>query len=411
MRRLLFLPAMLASFPPLPAQSFSYRGFFETRNSVFLQEAPNDSGLVVAEGLLRSEFTWKPRRGVQLNLGLDGRTDSHRQFERQWRLDGLDRSLQRPAFSARRYSLLLNRGGLNLELGRQFIRWGKTDMLNPTDRFAPKDFLNVVNTEFLGVLASRLTYERGGGTLDLVYVPVFTPSRAPLLNQRWVVPPEGAEQTPVSIRSTRIPGRGQMGVRFSRAERGFEYSLSFYDGYNHLPLFNAEAAFAPTGPRVLLDRFFAQMRMYGGDFAMPLRWFTVKAESAWFTSTTPTADEFAQYVVQLERIVGEWTMVGGYAGEAVTRRRNPLDFAPDRGLTRTLLGRVSYNLDANRTVSVDTAVRQDGAGFFSRGEFSQALGANWRAIAAFTLLRGEPADFLGQYRRNSHFQLTFRYSF
>jgi len=27
------------------------------------------------------------------------------------------------------------------------------------------------------------------------------------------------------------------------------------------------------------------------------------------------------------------------------------------------------------------------------------------------LLRGEPADFLGQYRRNSFFNLSLRYSF
>ncbi len=75
---------------------------------------------------------------------------------------------------------------MNFEIGRQFIRWGKTDLLNPTDRFAPKDFLNVVNTEFLGVLAARLTYEKGRNTWDAVYVPYFTPSRGPLLNQRWL---------------------------------------------------------------------------------------------------------------------------------------------------------------------------------------------------------------------------------
>ncbi len=35
-----------------------------------------------------------------------------------------------------------------------FIRWGRADILNPTDRFAPRDFMNVIDPDFLPVLAS-----------------------------------------------------------------------------------------------------------------------------------------------------------------------------------------------------------------------------------------------------------------
>jgi hypothetical protein len=80
-------------------------------------------------------------------------------------------------------------------------------------------------------------------------------------------------------------------------------------------------------------------------------------------------------------------------------------------LTKSFLGRLSYNLDANRTVSFDGVLRQDAAGFLGRAEYSQAIGAHWRTIISFALLRGDPGDFLGQYRLNSHFQVTARYSF
>ncbi len=201
-----------------------------------------------------------------------------------------------------------------------------------------------------------------------------------------------------------------MGLRWSHVADGYEFSASVFDGFNHLPLF--ETRFLPLPrPEVRLDRYYARMRMYGADAAIPLRWFTVKTEAAWFGSSTPTADEYAQYVVQLERIQGEWTMIGGYAGEAVTKRRNPLDFAPDRGLTRTFLGRISYNLDANQTIALTERCARTGAGFLGRLEYSRAIGAHWRATASGALLRGERTDFLGQYRLNSHFQITARYSF
>ncbi len=405
-----FLPALIACCVALSAQSFTQRGFFETRNSAYPQTAPGDSGQLVSEELLRYEATWKPRPWFQLNAGFDARVDSHRQFERAWRLDWADRGLQRPAFSARRMSVLLHKGGLTFEGGRQFIRWGKTDILNPTDRFAPKDYLNVLSSEFLGVTAVRATYEKGSDTLDAVYQPVFTPSRSPLLNQRWVVLPEALRQFPIADLGSRMPGRGAAGLRWSHLGQGYEFSASFYDGQNHLPLIDAGARLAPS-PAITISRYFARMRMYGGDVAVPLRWFTVKSEAAYFTSSTQTADEYALYVIQLERMAGEWVFVGGYAGEVVTLRRSTLDFAPDRGLAKTVMGRASYNIDANRSAAFEMAVRQNGAGMYAKGEYSQAFGAHWRATASFTLLRGRQDDFLGQYNRNSNFQLILRYSF
>jgi hypothetical protein len=151
--------------------------------------------------------------------------------------------------------------------------------------------------------------------------------------------------------------------------------------------------------------------MYGGDAAVPLRWLTVKGEAGYFTSTTSTADEYLDYVIQLERQAGEWTFVGGYAGEYIARKRSSVDFAPDRGLTKAFLAHVQYTIDTNRSVSADTAVRQNGDGLWVRGQYSQAFGQHWRATVGFTWIHGEPGDFLGQYHRNSYLSLGLRYSF
>jgi hypothetical protein len=88
------------------------------------------------------------------------------------------------------------------------------------------------------------------------------------------------------------------------------------------------------------------------------------------------------YVIQLERQFGEASIVGGYSGEAVTRRRNPFDFAPDRGLVRSFLGRVSYTIGPRRSAAAEWAVRQNGDGAWTRVEYAQSYGRNWRVIAA-----------------------------
>jgi len=104
--------------------------------------------------------------------------------------------------------------------------------------------------------------------------------------------------------------------------------------------------------------------------------------------------------------------VGGYAGEAITRSgTRAATFEPDRGLTKTFLGRAGYTIDANRSVAFESAFRQNGDGLWLKGEYSQTVGQHWRATLNLTLIRGEVSDFLGQYRRNSHAMFIVRYSF
>ena len=387
-------------------QSFTQRGYLESGTFLYPQDALNDGGHAVSEALLRYEAFATLAGGLRFSAGVDARTDTHRQDERELHWYWFDRSRQRPAVAVRRFSATYTKGRFTADLGKQFIRWGKADVLSPTDRFAPRDFLNVVQTELLAVTGARVTYGSQSNSVDLVWVPRFTPSRTPLLNQRWVVLPEGI---PFRDLGARYPGGSQFGARFNHIGQKAEYSLSFYDGNNHLPLFDAAVQTAPV--EVGFTRFYPQMRMYGGDAAVPLRHFTVKGEAAYFTSSDKRADEYMLYVVQLERQAGEWFFVGGYAGEVVTQKRMAAGFAPDRGLTRAFLGRAGYNIDANRSVALETAVRQNGDGLWLRLEYSQAFGNHWRATAGATLIRGAADDFLGQYDRNSHISVVLRYSF
>lgn len=390
------------------AQNFEQRGFIDNSTTFYPQTAPNDPAQIVNETLFRWEVSYKVTPWLKISGAVDATTDTHQQVERAFRLDFDDRSIQRPAFSLRRYSATLHKGKFTAELGRQFIRWGKADILNPTDRFAPKDYLsNVVDADFLGVIAARVTIESGNNTYDLVWQPWFTPSRTPLLDQRWTVVPAQAQGVTLDDLGARYPGGSQYGARWNHVGSGYEYSFCFFDGFNNLPLFST--IFDPATNSAGLQRYYPELRLYGADAAVPLRWFTVKGEAAYFSSTTPDTDQYALYVIQLERQVKEWSLVGGYAGEILTRAGNPLEFAPDRGFARSFVGRAGWTIDANRSLAISAAVRA--AGSFTRFEYSQTYGQHWRATAALAWIRGDMTDFIGEYRRNSYASLGIRYSF
>ena len=408
MKRVLAVCVLMLWAAGSSAQTVSQRGFGEGSAFVFPQQAPNDPTHVVGDLLAREEVFFKPAPWLQFAGGLDVRANSHDQVECDG-LDFSDRTAKRPCLSVRRLAATLSRRGLTLDVGKQFIRWGKTDIVTPTDRFAPRDFINVVNNEFLAVTGARAVLQAGEETFEGVWVPRFTPSRTPLLAQRWTVVPSEVAQIPIVDAGAVLPDGSQAGVRWSHIGGGFECALSFFNGFNTLPNVVVDVQTLPTA--LSSKRIYPVIITYGADTAVPTRWFTLKGEAAYLTSSTPGTDEYVVYVIQIERQTGEWILIGGYAGEVVTTRRASLTFAPDRALTRAIVGRASYTIDTNRTIAFEGAVRQNREGLFSKVEYSVGRGEHWRATLTGVVIKGDSSDLLGQYNRNSHLGVAVRYSF
>jgi hypothetical protein len=394
---------------PAVAQNFHQRGFLETDLTLYPETAVNDSSHAVDSSLFRYEASYKVVPWLRVEGSIDVRFDTHQQVERVAHLDWQDRSLQRPALSAREFNATITKGKLTAEFGKQFVRWGKADILNPTDRFAPKDFLTVTDPDFLAVLAARVIYDTGTNSLDLVWQPRFTPSRTPLINERWTVLPEAVAGIGLVDLGSQFPRSSAFGARWNHIGSGYEFSASFYDGFNYLPLF--QGSLNPRGAAIDYARTYPALRLYGIDAAVPLRWLTVKTEAAYYTSPDRQQDEYVIYVVQFERQIKELLIVAGYAGDAITARTPTLQFSPELGFTRAILAHAQYTIDSNRSLAVDAAVRQNGMGSWLRGEYSQSFGQHWRGTAGYSWIRGDEGDFLGQYHRNSFALLALRYSF
>lgn len=391
------------------AQNFNQRGFLETDLSLYPETAPNDSGQAVDDSLLRYEASYKALTWLRFGSSFDARFNTHEEVERTAHLDWQDRSLRRPSFSAREFNATITKDKLTAEFGKQFIHWGKADILNPTDRFAPKDFLTVTDPDFLAVLAARVIYDTGTDSFDFVWQPRFTPSRTPLLNERWTVLPQSLDGIALVDLGSQFPGRSAFGARWNHIGSGYELSASFYDGFNSLP--NFQEAPSPFGNAIYFVRTYPALRLYGADAAVPLRWFTVKTETAYYTSPDRQQDEYIIYVLQFERQIKELSIVAGYAGDIITAHTPTLQFSPELGFARAILSHAQYSIDSNRSIAVDAAVRQNGRGSWLRAEYSQAFGQHWRATAGYSWIRGDQNDFLGQFHRNSFALLALRYSF
>jgi len=389
-------------------RTLSERGFAEVRGFAFPQVSASDPGRALRDTLLRQEVFWKPGRWAQLAAGIDLRGSSYGQVEDEWRLDVADRGVLRPRASVRRLALGLTSSHLSLDLGKQFIRWGRTDVLSPVDRFAPRDYLNILDSEFLPVTGMRAAVRAAGETFEVVWVPELTPSRLPIVGRRWAALPPEVGGVTLEDHGTEFPSAPSQGFRWSHAGR-FEMGLSYFDGFNHLP--EIITAFEPDRGTVALTRFHEALRSYGGEVSIPMAAFTLKGEAAYFTSPTATHDEYVLYVIEGERQAGEWLLDAGYTAEVVTELRGRTAFPAERGVVDSIIGRASYTIDPRRTLTIEGAAHRNGHGVYARGEFSQVLGRHLRLTLAVAGIGGRDDDFLGQYQRNSHASALLRFNY
>jgi len=397
-------------------QNFEQTGFLEVTARAFPQPRVGDASRGTAEALLRYNAVYFVRSWLRIDAGLDARTDSHRETERSPAISWRDRGTPRPALAFRNFNATFRKNRLTLQVGKQIIHWGSADTVQPINRFAPRDYLNPVESDVLPVTAARASVEFAGGTrrLELVVAPFMTPSRLPLARQRWMpLPPDLPGYPEIRQPSTVYPGRAQLGALWSHALSRFEYSACIFDGSNYNPAL--DVATISVRPLVLeATKKFAKMRMYGGDLVWTGKPFTVRAEGGYFQSTRQglaRGDDYTFYVLQIDKQRGSWSGGLAYAGQHITRNAREYLFDPDRALAGAFLGRVSRRIDSRSELRLESAAHRDGLAMLARLEYSRAVTVNWRATVGFTFIAGDSSHFVGQFRGNGYGRVSNRYSF
>ncbi len=178
-----------------------------------------------------------------------------------------DRTTERPMLAIRRLTFTFARGPISIEAGKQFMRWGQTDILAPTDRFAPRDYLTVPSNELLAVTAARShrcrqgAFARGGLHAAADAEPHADPhaslDRSGGRNRRLRIRADAARRRrqvsePIAVRPALEP-RGPLVRALDRVLPGF----------NSLPLL--PVALNPRTGTIDVRREYPAIQVWGGD--------------------------------------------------------------------------------------------------------------------------------------------------
>ncbi len=248
----------------------------------------------------------------------------------------------------------------DLRVGKQIVIWGKSDGVAITDIVSPRNLTNFLVPDIrdlrLGVTALKADCYIGPAQLELVYIPLFSPSRLPAPDSIWFVTPE-APVTPLYLAPASVGGRPADGEYYGRLGlRGSIIDLELAAGYfwSNEPAPSVTKTFSSSGAlsSLIIQPEFYRRTMFGGSLGASAGPFILRGESAFFAPkrflTTDMADVDG-YVEHnyLHSLVGVDTVLAGVDLSAQIVHQYILSYTSDllqekHSFTATLRARESF---------------------------------------------------------------------
>ena len=376
-------------------ERWQFRGQVENRSLFYTEESATAPARASNDTLLRVETGWRLGRGWQWRGALDAQTATAGQVTNGF--DWFDATERRPAVAVRQLFLRYARGPVTLELGKQPLEWSSLDLLSPADRVAPRDLMSPSGATRLGVWAARLAVDTGRHRVEGVWLPRFTPSRIPLMDQRWAVAPASIPFFTTRYTGRGLPGGPQFGGRYTWIHPRAELSAVLFDGYQPLPSTATSIQFLAR--RVDYRFLYPRHRLVSGAATIPWAGWLWKSEVARLAP-----DGLWSGVLMAERARRHWT-----AGAGWLWTRPATGTAP--AYASGFVGRATWTPRTRHTLSAEGGVQRNGQALVSRFLYTRDLRHGVRTQAGYVWIRGARTEWLSRYAMNSHALLEMDWSF
>lgn len=334
---------------------------------------------------------------------------------------------------------------MRVTVGTQTIRWGRADILAPTDNLATLDLSRGVlpnwDDLYRSSLALRGELFSGNSKLDFVYLPDFREAQLPEDRENVWYPVNFNKGTILGGRSTTLStivlknatidddvnGDGGFGLRFSSTANAIDYALTVQRIRLSAPTYKINEQFRQA---LLVNPYFAIANqnsygytyseehprnwVIGGDMAFQWQQFTFRVEGAWF-SDLPATTKNLEYKTYDG---AKWTAgVEFYPGDADTRvilqfsgnHINEKEKIIDRDNSLTLNGETESLFSNNRwRFSTKFSLGLDVKDIYISPEIAYLGWEPFEVYSAVHYLEGSEQSLGGFYQENTMFTIGWR---
>jgi len=317
---------------------------------------------------------------------------------------------------------------LDLRLGQQFIFWGKTDWINPTDNINPWDYINIsaeIEDYRLPVMAAKADFYLGAVNLQAVWLPHFLANKIPL------VMPDSMGGFAVKQPSVHTPenklGNSAFALKADFSFWNVDYALSYYNGFDKNP--TVRTAFNPMQQCFTQTVGYGRQQVFGAAFVTTFNKWAVKGEGAYFlTQDKKGKDIFLQnpylkYVLGVDFLpTNDLTLNVQFIQtillrfdknyEIQTRRQMgmPLSTVPDE-FSQSLSGRAQYQISDFTGLQFISVYNIKDGDFFVLPIINYALADGVNIYGGATVFEGPKTSPFGRNKDYSRGFVEAKYSF
>ena len=207
----------------------------------------------------------------------------------------------------------------DLVVGKKKEVWGNGDKLHVVDNLNGENLTDFINQDYLdrqiGEEMIKMNYYLGTGTLEAVYSPNFTPDHLATSGQ-WVtnkmqninnlVKNKFDAVTAAQIKETLQSNPqqeiedGQLGLRYTNSQAGYDYGFSFYQGHLKRPSMSQTAlgkleqgAYSNDSQTFLrdLNLHYDEVSIFGAEVSSVLAGINSRAEVAYYLTDDTAGDD------------------------------------------------------------------------------------------------------------------------
>jgi hypothetical protein len=216
----------------------------------------------------------------------------------------------------------------DISAGQKIIKWGRADFTNPTQKLSPQNLISRSpdheDMDMGNLLMNARWYPSPVFSLETVAIPYY---RSSVL---LIEPLDLPSYIKINQIESLVTDKKlfTFGVKADLHVKGFDFSLSWFEGYDPMPGialtdFSIDTIGSIPFPAAELSMTPYKIRNIGFDFETTIQSFGIRGEAAWtIPSLSYKAYEYVpcqeiEWVAGVDWMNGNWRITGEYTGKAI----------------------------------------------------------------------------------------------
>lgn len=320
----------------------------------------------------------------------------------------------------------------DLRIGKQQVVWGKADGVFITDIVSPLDLREFLLPDFYeirrGIIASKLNYYTGNSTIELIWVPVFTPNEWPQPGSIWYIEPAFPVKPEFNYSRSDITAgikNSEVFLKYASLGPKIDFELMGAYTWDDNPSLFTIKEFDTLGGHPALNKLeifpeYNRLVVGGGSFSTEIKGVILRGEGAYyygkyFQTADALADgsltekDYLHYLIGADFSIGDVKLSSQVIQETILDYDDPI-LRKQNITTMTFLAQ--YDL-FRETLHLElfTYLGITNEDALIRPKITYDLDDGFSVLVGANVFTGNTDGRFGQYKDNSMIYTKLKYSF